>query len=303
MQIRYEVIHRLFTPRVIALSAILCLQIVGSCERVYAQEAPPPIEEEGFLKALHEKALPIKELTKDVNTRGVAFPLTNAVESEIRREGQYLGKIGIEKLIDAVRSNYRPHQRLRVSLLKYSPCGQYYDQFAELLSSKVNALPSRLILKDGRSGYTAGLKLVKEEKSVVMSLLEANEYWEKTQSLQLLQGICTSKGNDVYMISQVFLGDLHGRLGNTIRIEFKVDPNEFATTRDIHSLLILYSLAKDAQARGLSKDLVIAYLSEALGIATQITHSDPATLQFIRSAIEGMLRELGAADLLALPTQ
>lgn len=293
--------NRLLILRLITLSAILCLQVIVTCEGVYAQQTQPPIKKEGLLKSLSRQVLTIEKLTSELNVYGVDFLITPAIEDEIRQEGHYLGKTGLDQVIDAVRNHYRPHERLRVSLFKYSPCEEYYDHFAQLLTSKVNALPSVLILKDGRSGYTAGLKLVKEERSVLMSLQEANQYWDKTQSLQLLTGTCTSKGNDVYVISQVFLGDLNGHLGSPVRIEFKVDPSEFATTRDIHSLLILYSLAKDAQVRGLSKDLIIAYLSEALGIAAQITHSDPTTLKAITSAVEGMLRELDAADLVVLP--
>jgi hypothetical protein len=286
-----------------ALGLVLCLHGIVASERVYAQTALPPIEKEGFLKALHEHVLLINELKRDLSARGVSFRLTVDIENEIRREGQYLGKTGVDQLIEAVRKNFRPHERLRVSLFKYVPCDEHYDQFARLLNSKVYAISSKLIEKDERSSYTAGLKLVKEEKSAVMSLLEANQYWEKTQSLQLLQGICSLKGQEVYVISQVFLGDLSGPLGKTIRIEFKVDSDEFATTRDIHSLLILYSLAKDAQARGLSKDLIIAYLAEAIGIAGQIKHAQAAGLPRIKSAVELMLRELGASDLAVIPTQ
>jgi hypothetical protein len=105
------------------------------------------------------------------------------------------------------------------------------------------------------------------------------------------------------VISLVFLGDLHGPLNETIRIEFKVDPNEYGETRDIHSLLILYSLAKEAQLRGVSKDLIIAYLSEALGIASQIRTLNPPGLDSIRAAILSMLHEMGASDLTVMDGQ
>lgn len=143
--------------------------------------------------------------------------------------------------------------------------------------------------------------MVKEEQLSNLSLLEANQYWQTTRSLQLLQGTCAVKGDDVYVISLVFLGDLHGPLGEPIRIEFKVDPSEFGETRDIHSLLILYSLAKEAQLRGVSKDLIIAYLAEALGIASQIRSDNPPGLDSIRAAILSMLHELGASDVTVMP--
>jgi hypothetical protein len=277
------------------------LQVILPCKFTYAQQAPPPIEKEGLLKALGSHVLSIGKLISEITAYGVAFKITPAIESEIRQEGSYLGKNGLDILIATVRDNYRYSERSRVSLFKYDACDENYEQFAALLSSKVDALPGILISKDKRYSYTARLKLVKEEKPFGMSLEEANQYWNETHSLQLLRGMCSLKGNDVYVISQVFLGDLKGPLGSPIRIEFKVDPKEFANTRDIHSLLILYSLAKDAQARGLSKDLIIEYLSDALGIATQLEHSDPATVQAIKNAIEGMLRELGASHLITNP--
>jgi hypothetical protein len=284
------------------LSALLCLLLLASISAsVSAQQSQEPIEEEALLKTLNTGWLTAAELNTDLSSRGVAFALTPVIEAKIRRRGRYLGSDGIEKLLNTIRNNYRPNYRLRVSLLKYGPCGQHFEQFASLLNSKITVLPSMLIRKDGRSGYTAGLKLVKEEQLSNLSLLEANQYWQTTRSLQLLQGTCVSKGNDVYVISLVFLGDLHGPLNEAIRIEFKVDPNEYGETRDIHSLLILYSLAKEAQLRGVSKDLIIAYLSEALGIASQIKSNNQPGLPSIRAAILSMLNELGASDLTVMP--
>ena len=301
MKFRDETLTRVVALRLLAFGVMLFLQMFISCGDVSAQEARFPLEKEGLIKALREGALSIKELTDQATARGVAFPMTPAVELEIRREGKYLGKADLDKLISVLRNNYPPPERLRVSLFKYEPCDQKYEVFAAVLSSKVNEIPAMLISKDHRCGYTAGLKLVKEETPFAMSLEEANQYWHKTYSLQLLRGMCSTKGEDVYVISQVFLGDLHGPLGSIVRIEFKVDPEEFANTRDMHTLLLIYSLAKDAQARGLSKDMIIAYLSEALGIAAQIKPAENATLQSVKSAIEALLRELGAADLLVLP--
>jgi hypothetical protein len=285
------------------LITLLCLLLLQFSQSVYAQQSQQPIEEQGLLKALSRKILTAVELKRELSLRGIAFVMTPAIEAEIRRRGSYLGKDDIQELLDIIRNNYRPNHRLRVSLLKYGPCEEHFEQFASLLNSKITALPSMLIRKDGRSGYTAGLKLVKEEQLSNMSLYEANQYWQRTQSLQLLQGTCVSKGNDLYVISLVFLGDLHGLLAETIRIEFKVDPSEYGETRDIHSLLILYSLAREAQLRGVSKDLIIAYLSEALGIAGQIKHLDPPELDSIRTAIVSMLRELGASNLTVLNAQ
>lgn len=282
---------------------IITIQTVIPSQSVQGQQSQLPVQKEGLLKSLRKQQLTIESLTDELSLFGVDFQLSPTLEREIRRAGRYLGKTDLDKLISVVRYNYRSNERLRLSLFKYAPCERYFEQFADLLSSKVKALPSQLIEKDRRSSYTAGLIVVKEDQPLEMSLLEVNQYWDKTRSLQLLQGTCTSKENEVYVISQVFLGTLRGRLADPIRIKFKVDTEEYGATRDIHSLLILYSLAKDAQSRRVSKDLVIAYLSEALGIASQIKHLDRETLSSIKAAIETTLREAGASDLVALPVK
>jgi hypothetical protein len=302
MRIQNEMSPHFLVLRLIIVSSMIFVQLIATCECVYSQQAPPPIEKEGLLISLRKHALEIDELTNDLKTRGVNFSVTPEIEREIRQAGQYLGA-KIDKLIEAARNNDRSLFRLRVSLFNYTPCEQYYDQFAQLLSSKVNRLSDMLQAKGSQCSYTGRLKLVKEERLFDMSLEEANQYLEKSHSLQLLRGTCSSNGKDVTIYSQVFLGDLHGPLGSTITIPFKFDPSDVGKTRDFHSLLILYSLAKDAQAKGLGKEIIIAYLSEALGIVAQIKNLEPETLQSIKSAIEDMLRQVGASNLLVLPAQ
>ena len=235
-----------------------------------------------------------------IKQHGVDFRMTDEDEQEIRQAGVYLGTKGLTEVIAAVRANDRS-ERLRVSLFKYDPCDQYFDQFVAVIRSKISDLSGRFVFKGGQYRYIARLYLAREEKPFNMNLEEENRYWEDTRSLQILEGMCTIQGKDVYVLSQVFLGSLHGSLKSPIRVEFKIDPEEFGDTKDIHSVLILYSLAQEARARGQSKDVIISYLSEALGILAQIKHSNPTTLQPVKNAIEDMLRELGASNLLILP--
>lgn len=72
------------------------------------QQVDHPIEKEGLLKALRRRALSEKELIQEITSRGVNFQLTTqAVESEIRQAGRYLGRRRVDNLVAAVRANFR----------------------------------------------------------------------------------------------------------------------------------------------------------------------------------------------------
>jgi hypothetical protein len=79
-------------------------------------------------------------------------------------------------------------------------------------------------------------------------------------------------------------------------VEYKITAEEYGLTKDVHTLLLLYSLAKDAQQRGLRKDLIINYLSYAYGIASDCKFKDSPDVETIRNAVSEMLRELGASS-------
>lgn len=77
----------------------------------WQRQIAPPIEKEGLLKALSRKALTEKELIREITSRGVTFQLTTpAVEGEIRLASRYLGRRGVNNLVAAVRSNFRPRR-------------------------------------------------------------------------------------------------------------------------------------------------------------------------------------------------
>jgi hypothetical protein len=80
--------------------------------------------------------------------------------------------------------------------------------------------------------------------------------------------------------------------------DFKVSPDEFGNTRDIHTVSILYALAQEAKTRGLGQDLIIRYLSEAHTIASQINISSGKQLT---EAIDESLVEVNAPKPMELP--
>lgn len=52
----------------------------------------------------------VPKYIRSINRYGVAFPLTAETEQEIRLAGVYFGKTELDKLINAVRDNYRPDE-------------------------------------------------------------------------------------------------------------------------------------------------------------------------------------------------
>ena len=68
----------------------------------YVQTASKPIKKEKMLEVLHKNLLPTKLFIEQVQTRGVDFEMTPAVESELQQAGAR------PELISAARQNYRP---------------------------------------------------------------------------------------------------------------------------------------------------------------------------------------------------
>jgi len=73
----------------------------------HLQQGTDPIDKSGLLAALTFKVLTSEELIAQVRQRGVSFKMKPADENEIRRQGAYLGKNGLDNLIVAVHDNYR----------------------------------------------------------------------------------------------------------------------------------------------------------------------------------------------------
>jgi hypothetical protein len=282
--------------RLLLPSVATVLLVSSASAAAPAQEDDKPITRELLMRALkpvkNKQLMTAAQYVKVIKRRGVDFCMTDEDEQEIREVGAYMGAAGLDDLVAAVREGC---VRLGVFLFKYDPCDREFAEFKTMLASKLRVLQDKFISKDNRYGYIAKLTLVHEEKPFPASRDEVDRYWRKTRSLQLLRGLCKKGDDDVYTAhSQVFLGNLCGSLDTTVRVDFKIHVEEFSTTKDMHSVLVLYSLAQEAKARGRDKDLIISYLSEALKIAAQIGNQD-ATLLSIESAINGMFQELGVS--------
>jgi tetratricopeptide (TPR) repeat protein len=90
------------TTRFNSLAAFMLAALaVVACSAVARAQAKKPISKDGLVKAVRINGLSTAELVQEIRTRGVAFQMTPAVESEMRQAGAR------PEVIEAARANYR----------------------------------------------------------------------------------------------------------------------------------------------------------------------------------------------------
>jgi hypothetical protein len=196
---------------------------------------------------------------------------------------------------DAYLSSSDPKQRLRLTLFRYTgDCdsdNHAFSTFQGILQTKVNSIRGMFASNDARYDYLSELNIVPAGEVLNLSSQEIRSYWDTTSSLQVLSGLCfRSNGVNIFH-SQVFSGELSGDLHDPFIAELPLTPQEFGTTRDIHTVSVLYALAQEALSRGVPHDIVISYLSHAREIAQQVSGANGPQLV---AAIDTSLERLGA---------
>jgi hypothetical protein len=188
-----------------------------------------------------------------------------------------------------------PKSRLRISLFDYSgkcsASSTAYATFRGILESKVNSLRGIFAASDHRYDYLRGVNIVPVGHELDLSSNQIEDYWNGTSSLQVLSGLCFPGDRVDIIHSQVFSGALSGGLSEPFVAEIPLSAEEFGTTRDIHTVSVLYALSQEALGRGLEKDIVISYLSHAREAAIQIGGSQG---QELTRAIDMTLKQVGA---------
>jgi hypothetical protein len=277
-----------------ATTLALPLVLVVSLSSAYGQ-ANEPITKENLLRSLKEGRPRISwtKWLEIVKRLGVDFQMTLKDAEEIRAAGAYYGGKGLDELVAAVGAAAAPRgRRLRISVFSSDPPCADYRSFQENLANSLRYLPSI----DRTSKDIAALRLVNEGQAlpIDMSLEQIDRYWEITNSLQILSGVCLREGQSASVFSQVFLGKLGEPLPNPVPMEFKNDPHEYRKIRDLHYMLIYYSLAKAAEAKGYDAHLIIPYLNSAYGYASQCQYNSSEVVGPIRSVIKDFLKKLQA---------
>jgi hypothetical protein len=152
---------------------------------------------------------------------------------------------------------------------------------------------------DKRFDYLSSLSVVRTGDAFSLDNEAARNYWQETGSIQLLAGLCITTQSGEVMRSEIFFGDLKGKLpSESFLADLTVSPSEFSNTRDIHTASMLYALAQEARNRQLGQDLVIDYLQEARTISGQITVDSGKQL---RDAIDASLGDVNAPSPMELP--
>jgi hypothetical protein len=192
---------------------------------------------------------------------------------------------------------------LQITLFNYSgqcpELSQTLNTFETLIRSKANSLRRMFSSSDKRFDYLSSLSVVRTGDAFSLDNEAARNYWQETGSIQLLAGLCITTQSGEVMRSEIFFGDLKGKLpSESFLADLTVSPSEFSNTRDIHTASMLYALAQEARNRQLGQDLVIDYLQEARTISGQITVDSGKQL---RDAIDASLGDVNAPSPMELP--
>lgn len=166
--------------------------------------------------------------------------------------------------------------RVSLHLFKYSgvhdsneQARNQFDNFKSIIHAKISSISEELSLKS----YFAELKnlspffpLDSQGNHVKWTGSNADlmTRWQNSQALEIFLGRIRVTG-DVYSVrSEVFFGDLQTSLGSKfIKIDLPIVDDQYDTTRDSHSVVILYALAMDARQRCRPENEVIELLSAA----------------------------------------
>jgi hypothetical protein len=211
------------TRFLLPLLGIICLLLVMS-DNAYTHQDRGPITKEALLKVikeLHEDDLDF--LIQQVQSRTVDFPLKD--DKDFRDAGHHLSKQGLDKLITAIRENYRaPEPRLSGLLTPGAeatpshPC----DELALHVPESMRPPPNSLAIHYGDGGSW----LIKIDKHVVIQI--GNE--------ELLSVRKHSHG--ISVSAKVFSADSR-IVAQITDNEFHVNPNNyFRLEQDEHSLTV-----------------------------------------------------------------
>ena len=192
--------------------------------------------------------------------------------------------------------------RLRLSLFDYSSAGcpdsrNAHQLFGDILRAKLLTLRAMFDAADRRYDYLSSLNLTPVGRPLDMSAQQVRDYWRETGSLQVLSGLCFSRRGAEIVRSQIFFGALGGQLPEPLLADLAVSTDEFGATRDVHTVSILYALARDASERHLDRDLAISYLARAREVAAQLP---AASSRSLLTAIQTALTEMGAPQPMVL---
>lgn len=164
--------------------------------------------------------------------------------------------------------------RVTVQIFKYTGVHstaeqRQFDAFKAIIHAKISSISEEL----AESEYFGELEHLKpffpqnsggDHVPFTGSNADLLQRWRSANSLEIFLGRIADGGDGYTVISRIFLGDLEtGLTSRFLSIELPIMDNQYETTRDSHSVAILYALAMDARRRCRPEHEVVELLSKA----------------------------------------
>lgn len=177
-------------------------------------------------------------------------------------------------------------EKYSVTLFKYHGSEQgdlsvAFNQFQGILQDKLVALAQEIKASNSNCNYLNKLHLCFINQHPPSGYNSILQYWNKNGKfiIEILTGTIFLKEGEVVVGSRAYFNDApaHNETLSdlrTVNFDLRVSPDEFGTTRDIHSLITLYALAIDAKRMKLPNNIVAEYLSRAFALSKDLGRND-----------------------------
>lgn len=189
--------------------------------------------------------------------------------------------------------------RLSIHIYKYTGIHsdqetQYFDEFKAIVQAKILTLSEELTEFNVEYTKLAPFYVINQNGKHIEftgSTFDLQNRWEISNVLEILHGRVRANNKQYSVKSRVFFGNLSTDLGSKfLSIELPIDDEQYETTKDSHSIAILYALALDARNRCRPENEVIALLSNAYEKLKDIPDSPKlAGIEKLRNAVETAL--------------
>jgi hypothetical protein len=213
--------------------------------KAHGQAAPDnevkPISQQGLTKALQIGGLPTAELIQIVEKRGVAFPLTEEAERELRAAG------ATPELLAAVRANYRSPSPTTTP----APAPLSQSEIATLLSAGVPGARVEQIVKDRGVAFVLTPEIARDLRQAgadekLLTTISAVSSQPASASTAPLPSASPPRLTSLKEVHKLFIDKMQNNLDEYLRAEFsKQLPGRF--------LLVLNADEADALMIGSSE--------------------------------------------------
>ena len=199
--------------------------------------------------------------------------------------------------------SFAAEPRVSLQLFKYSAIHdgdeeviRQFESFTDIIRAKISSISEEL----SSSPHFSELQnlntfLPKDENGKHVKWSGSNAdlmaRWKSSSALEIFIGRIRVADDHYSVRSEVFFGDLKTSLNSRfIKIDLPIEDEQFDTTRDSHSVAILYALAMDARQRCRPEYEVIELLSAAKERLADVP-SSVTGVEGLRSAVNSGLEE------------